>query len=396
MDKDTPAPKIENAPYFAETLTFMASLRKAQAQRGKPLAGLVGLTTAQRKAATHSAGYVRAFNRISGFEELDNLMIRFIDMARRNEMPVDPHIYPTIAAILQHEWVMNVNALELDRNFEKLIPLTLYHGTDFATAPHEPKFKTFADTLGIFRQIAIYHPVNPRKHLRSMIDTIKELKADDEFAEFRATPSIFREAVLHLSSKNAHDFLRKVKANIERVSADPRFKQFEDSPSIYRYAAKHNVHKPEEFLLNTIKTIRSLESDPELKFFAKATGIIKHAAIHHPNHAREFLLEIKHTATKIEKEEEFKKLARDHQGIIKYAVCFYRQDPRAFLRKYETTHDELCADPEYRSLRPYRWAFKYAARNNPKDPHGFMNKVLSGEINAHRYAQEFLDEAPQP
>lgn len=386
--------QLLTSPEEDETLVrLMQTVRKKQAKRAKPLAGMIKLSPDQKVAAQQSAALIQVFNATAGYEALNTLMIRFLDMARRNEVAIPEKKMPLIAAMLLREWAMNVEALALKKKFDQLLPLTLYQGADFATAPTEPRFKEFHDTLGIFRQVAIYYPMRPRAHLKFMKDTIRALKADDEFAEFRDTPGIFRTAV-NTRPGNPAEFLRMVQAHIARLSLDPRFKEYETTPSIIKLAAIHNVNDPEAFLLKVQKNIKTLSKDPALKFFKDSPGIIKHAAVSHPGEARKFLLEIIQTSKALAQEKEFAKLAQDHEGIIVFAACYYRTDPRKFLRSYKETFDDLFADPEYESLRQHRWAFKYAAKNMPSDPRGFMDKILSGEIDTHGWNRQ--GDGPQP
>ena len=52
----------------------------------------------------------------------------------------------------------------------------------------EAEFAEFSETPGIFRQVAVSNPTDPRAALRRVQKTIAAMKTEPEFAEFSETP----------------------------------------------------------------------------------------------------------------------------------------------------------------------------------------------------------------
>ncbi|MCB1680427.1 MAG: hypothetical protein H6858_05465 [Rhodospirillales bacterium] len=84
--------------------------------------------------------------------------------------------------------------------------------------------------------------------------------------------------------------------------------------------------------------------------------------------------------TNISQDPEFESL-RDQSGLINLAAAKYPSNPRGFLREVMETTSTLQADERYAVLREEAPSiFRYAAINHRKDPHSFLDKIMSGEV----------------
>lgn len=69
-------------------------------------------------------------------------------------------------SLLLEELAYNVQAFGVQKQLHQLVPLTLYHGINFADAVNEPKFGDFVEMPEIFKRAAVGYHKDPRGFLR--------------------------------------------------------------------------------------------------------------------------------------------------------------------------------------------------------------------------------------
>ena len=232
-----------------EARTFIANIRQLHALSGKNLRGVFGLSDEQDRAVRASASQLvtEEFNNASLHEALTKLLLKFEEMCRRNSRLIPDRLRLEIARHLFSDLSENITVFRCEKAPLKVTQLTIYHGTSCVALHEEREFAEFRKTPGIFRQAATNHSTDPRGFLRRVQANVAALMEDMEFAEFREMPSIFYQAAAN-NSTDPQGFLRRVQVNIAALMEDEEFAEFRETPGIFRRAAVHYSTNPQGFL----------------------------------------------------------------------------------------------------------------------------------------------------
>jgi hypothetical protein len=284
----------EDALYsqLQKAASFMAEVRDAQFDSGRPLAGPARLTPDQRSAITSASADSNLVAAVKEALKVDlpvnRLFERFEEMCRRREIPIDHSQRPGILKLLAAElWT---NAQQLQARPKDLIGVTVYHGNITPLAAEE-EFVSLRDTPGIFKQAALNHPTDPRGFLRKVQKNIAVLAAEEEFAPLRDTPGIFTRAAAGNPS-DPRGFLRQVQKDITALATEEEFAPLRDTPGIFTRAAIHNPTDPRAFLRKVQKDIAVLAAEKEFAPLRDTPSIFTRAAVNNPSDPRALLRKV--------------------------------------------------------------------------------------------------------
>lgn len=165
-----------NDPPPSDPRQFIAHIRALQAQykayttsRGSQ--EVVSKQKNAIKAAIASEpGLTARFNGLSNDSPLYTLLLRFEKTCWIQGIDIPGKARAGIYSILLSEMDANVTAFGFEKKPEKMIPLTLYQGTDFIAAINEEQFAPLRDgKINHFTTAATGYPENPRRYLKLML-----------------------------------------------------------------------------------------------------------------------------------------------------------------------------------------------------------------------------------
>jgi len=263
---------------------FIDKARAAQTERGIAVRGRHFLSQDQINSIDLAVGkisFTDQFNNASGHNAVTYLLVRFEELCRRNRFAYPEEHREQISAVLVKELFNNVNTFTkapAEKTINAYISLTLYHGDSFCSVFEEKEFASLRDRSYLYNYAATEYPLAPRKRLREVISTIKELKEDKEFESLRSTahtpksgkkttrtytPSYpFEIAAVHHPS-DPRGFLRGVLSTIDELKKDEEFISLRNKPYHYRTAAIFHPTKPRKYLRKVISDNKALKDDED-------------------------------------------------------------------------------------------------------------------------------------
>jgi len=277
---------------------LMRTVRQLQRVGGHSLGGRIRLkpeqTRAIAKAANDSATVREIQRRLDIDLRINSLYERFEEMCRRRKMSVDSRLRSSIIVLLSQELFTNQQALKVHP--ERLLAFTAVNGANGPNLMSNDDFAELRDTPGIFRHAATNHP-GPGKaeeFLRRVLRKLAELTANAEFSDLRDVPHVFRHSAQYYTGPDkAEQFLRGVRERLATLMINDTFAELRDTPGILLQAAAHYPRpgQAEKFLRTVLKKTRTLKTNKEFAELRDTPYVFRQAAQYYtkPGKAEKFL-----------------------------------------------------------------------------------------------------------
>ncbi len=366
----------DQAP-FTEAKIFIDSVRETHSASKKSYTGKFAISANAanniQAATIHTVSLSTSFNDASNINALENLLTRFEKLAGQNKFIISDNLRPYIAYILHQEMLENAQSLKFN-NLIDVVKHTNHFGTEFIQN-WQNEFPDFKATPSIIKRAITSYSANPRSFLLGVLKTIDEISTEEEFKIFHDTPSVIQRAATGHTT-NPRDFLRKIINTIDEISKEEEFEIFHDTMGVIRHAAI-KYREPRVFLRNAIRKMDEILTEEEFEIFHDSPRIIRRAIMGYSQNPKGFLRKAISVIDEISHGEEFE-IFHDSPRMIKYIAANYPADPMGHLRNLITTFNEILNEEEFELFHDKLYLLKEESINH-KDLRSFLRKIINGE-----------------